>query len=48
MKFNTNSNVYTIVYSSIVVGIVAIVLAFANQTLKPLQDKNELLDKQKK
>ena len=47
MKFNTNSNVYTIVYSTIVVVIVAIVLAFANQTLKPLQDKNELLDKQK-
>lgn len=47
MKLNTNSNVYTIIYSTIVVVIVAVILAFVNQTLKPLQDKNELLDKQK-
>jgi len=47
MKLNTNSNIYTIVYSAIVVVIVAVVLALANQVLKPLQEKNEQLDKQK-
>ena len=47
MKLNTNSNIYTFVYMTIVVVIVAIVLAFANQTLKPLQEANEKLDKQK-
>lgn len=47
MKLNTNSNVYTIVYSTIVVVIVAVVLAFTNQVLKPMQDANIQLDKQK-
>ena len=47
MKFNTNGNIYTIVYSTIVVVIVAVVLAFTNQVLKPLQDANIKLDKQK-
>lgn len=47
MKFNTNSNIYTFVYMTIVVVIVAVVLAFANQVLKPLQDANVQLDKQK-
>ena len=47
MKLNTNSNIYTFVYMTIVVVIVAVILAFANQTLKPLQEANEKLDKQK-
>ena len=47
MKLNTNSNVYTFVYMTIVVVIVAVLLALANQALKPRQDANALLDKQK-
>ena len=47
MKLNTNSNVYTFVYMTIVVIIVAVLLALANQALKPRQDANILLDKQK-
>ncbi len=47
MKLNTNSNVYTFVYMTIVVVIVAVLLALANQALKPRQDANILLDKQK-
>ena len=47
MKLNTNSNVYTVVYMTIVVIIVAVLLALANQALKPRQDANILLDKQK-
>jgi len=47
MKLNTNSNIYTFVYMTIVVVIVAVLLALANQSLKPMQEKNELLDKQK-
>ena len=47
MKLNTNSNVYTFVYMTIVVVIVAVLLALANQALKPRQDANVLLDKQK-
>ena len=47
MKLNTNSNVYTFVYMTIVVIIVAVLLALANQALKPRQDANIMLDKQK-
>ena len=47
MKLNTNSNIYTFVYMTIVVVIVAVLLALANQALKPRQDANILLDKQK-
>ena len=47
MKLNTNSNIYTFVYMTIVVIIVAVLLALANQALKPRQDANILLDKQK-
>jgi Na+-transporting NADH:ubiquinone oxidoreductase subunit C len=47
MKLNTNSNIYTFVYMTIVVVIVAVLLALANQALKPRQDANVLLDKQK-
>ena len=37
---NTNSNTYTVIYSIILVVIVAAVLAFAAMFLKPTQDAN--------
>ncbi len=43
----TNSNTYTIVYSAVLVVIVAFLLAFVYQSLKPMQDVNVALDKQK-
>ena len=44
---NTNSNIYTIVYSAILVVIVAFLLAFVFQALKARQDANVALDKKK-
>ena len=44
---NTNSNTYTIVYSAILVIIVAFLLAFVFQALKARQDANVALDKKK-
>ncbi len=44
---NTNSNVYTIVYASVMVIIVAFVLAFFSGMLKERQDLNVKLDKKK-
>ncbi len=44
---NTNSNGYTIVYASIMVIIVAFLLAFVSSSLKEKQDKNVELDKMK-
>ncbi len=44
---NTNSNIYTIVYSAILVVIVAFLLAFVFQALKDRQDANVALDKKK-
>ena len=44
MKLNTNSNTYTIIYSAVLVVIVAFLLAFVYQALKPMQDKNVELD----
>ncbi len=44
---NTNSNSYTIVYASVMVIIVAFLLAFVSSVLKPTQDKNVELDKKK-
>ena len=38
---NTNGNIYTIVYSTIIVCVVAAILAFAASSLKPLQQANE-------
>ena len=38
---NTNSNVYTIVYTTVVCVLVAAILAFVSQTLKPMQVANE-------
>lgn len=42
---NTNSNVYTIVYSAVLVVIVAFMMAYVFQSLKPAQDANVALDK---
>lgn len=47
MKLNTNSNTYIILYSTIMVVIVAFLLAFVSQTLKPMQDANVALDTEK-
>lgn len=44
---NTNSNTYIIVYSAIMVIIVAFLLAFIFKALKPMQDVNVALDKKK-
>jgi Na+-transporting NADH:ubiquinone oxidoreductase subunit C len=44
MKLNTNSNAYIIIYSSVLVIIVAFLLAFVYQALKPMQDANVALD----
>jgi Na+-transporting NADH:ubiquinone oxidoreductase subunit C len=45
--FNTNSNAYIIIYSAILVVIVAFLLAFVYQALKPMQDANVALDVKK-
>lgn len=42
---NRDSNVYTIVYASVMVILVAILLAFTSQSLRELQKKNEDIDK---
>ena len=46
-KLNTNSNAYIIIYSTILVVIVAFLLAFVYQALKPMQDANVELDVKK-
>ena len=38
---NTNSNTYTVIYTTIVCVLVAAILAFASQVLKPRQEANE-------
>ncbi len=43
----TNSNSYTIIYSVIIVVVVAFLLAFVFQALKPAQDANVALDQKK-
>lgn len=43
----TSSNSYTIIYSAVLVVIVAFLLAFVFQILKPAQDANVMLDQQK-
>ena len=43
----TNSNSYTIVYAAVLVVIVAFLLAFVFQALRPEQEANVALDKQK-
>ena len=47
MKLNTNSNSYIIIYSAVMVIIVAFLLAFVYQALKPMQDANVALDVKK-
>ena len=47
MKLNTNSNAYIIIYSAILVIIVAFLLAFVYKALKPMQDANVELDVKK-
>ncbi len=47
MKLNTNSNVYTIVYASVMVIVVALLLAVVSMGLKARQDANVLLDTHK-
>ena len=37
---NTNGNAYTVIYTTIVVTLVAAILAFVAMTLKPKQDAN--------
>lgn len=44
---NTNSNSYTIVYASVMVVIVAFLLAFVNSSLRQAQNKNVELDTKK-
>lgn len=46
-KLNTNSNAYIFIYSTVLVVIVAFLLAFIFQILKPMQDENVELDRQK-
>lgn len=43
----TNSNTYTIIYATVIVVVVAFLLAFVYQALKPAQDANVALDKKK-
>ena len=46
-KLNTNSNAYIIIYSAVLVVIVAFLLAFVFKALKPMQDANVALDVKK-
>lgn len=46
-RLNTNSNTYIIIYSTILVAVVAFILAFVFTALKPIQDTNVSLDKKK-
>ena len=46
-SLDTNSNSYIIIYSAVMVVIVAFLLAFIFQALKPMQDANVALDKKK-
>lgn len=46
-KLNTNSNAYIIIYSAVLVVVVAFLLAFMFKALKPLQDANMALDQKK-
>ena len=47
MKLNTNSNNYTIIYASVMVIIVAFLLAFVSSSLKEIQNTNIQLDTKK-
>lgn len=45
MALNTNNNAYTIIYASVVVVIVAFLLAFVSKALEPQSTANERIDK---
>jgi len=47
IEMDTNKNSYTIVYASVMVIIVAFLLAFVSSALKPTQDQNVAIDKKK-
>lgn len=47
MKINVNSNAYIVAYAAVLVVVVAFVLAFVFQALKPQQDANVALDVKK-
>ncbi len=47
MKLNTNSNVYTIIYATVIVIIVALLLAVVSSALRPRQAANVELDRKK-
>lgn len=47
MALNTNNNTYTIIYASVVVVIVAFLLAFVSKVLEPQSQANERIDKKK-
>ena len=42
---NKESNVYTLIYASVMVVLVALTLAFTSESLRPQQKKNEDIDK---
>lgn len=44
MNMNTNSNAYTIIYTTVIVVLVAAVLAFVSESLKSKQEANENAD----
>ena len=46
-KIDTNSNAYTLVYSAVLVIVVAFLLAFVSSYLKSMQDVNVALDKKR-
>ncbi len=46
-KLDTNSNVYTIIYATVMVVIVALLLAVVSSALKPKQQANVELDRKK-
>ena len=46
-RFDTNANGYTLIYSVVIVVVVAFLLAFVFKALKPMQDVNVALDKKK-
>ena len=41
---NTNNNLYTVIYTTVIVVLVAALLAFVSQSLKGKQDANEKAD----
>lgn len=46
-RLDTNSNIYIIMYATVMVVIVAFVLAFVSSSLKTVQDENVKLDKKR-